>query len=210
MVHVRSNALTTLILIAVALGIAGGSFWIRRSIIAEQEQRGRQEHGAKIAEQIQQIRQMQALNQLKQQQTAQLARLVDSLARNPSDTSLVLPMGSLMLQTGDTLGALAIYRRYVDSLNPSNVVALTDYAYVLYLTGDRKQGRALTLRAVQRAPRYQIALYNMAVMEYDERNIPAAISWMERCRSVDSSSPLGQLASRALNELRKMQSASSQ
>jgi len=205
---VKARVRSALLLVAIAIIVAGGSFGIRRAILAEQEQRGRREHGEKIAQQIEQIRQSQAFQEQRRQQSAQLALLVDSLARNPQDTSLLLPIGTLMLQTGDTLGAIATYRRYVDSVNATNVVALTDYAFLLYLSGNRQQGRALTARALRLAPRYQIALYNMAVMEYDQNNIGSAISWMERCRSVDSVSPLGQLAQRALEELRKMQRTS--
>ncbi len=201
---------SSLLLGAIAVGIAAGSFIVRQYIIAQQQQRGLELHGDKISAQIENIRQSQALRKRQEQHRQQLAKLVDSLARSPQDTSLVLPIGMLMLQTGDTLGAIAMYRRYVDSINSSNVVALTDYAFLLYLAGDRRTGHQLTAQAVKRAPRYQVALYNMAVMEYELNRISSAISWMERCRSVDSTSSLGQLAGRALDELHKMQHAASQ
>ncbi|MCX7930796.1 MAG: hypothetical protein N2663_08790 [Chlorobi bacterium] len=183
--------------------VAVSTFAIRRAIVAEHEQRGRQQFATQIAEQLEALEQSRRVDELRRTQRLQLDQLVDSLRRTPNDTSLLVPIGNLMLQVGDTLGALQTYRRYVETVNRTNVVPLTDYAYLLYLTGDRDGGRRLTQRAVTLAPGYQVALYNMAVMEFDRNNIHAAIKWMEQCRAVDSTSPLGQLSVRALEELRK-------
>lgn len=197
-----------LALIGLALAIAVGTFVARRAIIAKLEAEGRQRYEKQIAEQLEQIRQERLLQQQRQQQQKALAELLAMLARNPSDTSLLIPIGSLMLQTGDTVGALSYYRRYVDSVNRSNVVATVDYAYLLYATGDRQRGRQLTEQALRQAPEYQVALYNMAVMEYDRNNIESAIAWMKRCWLVDSSSALGQLSAQAIQHLRQLRNQS--
>lgn len=195
-------------LIALALAVAVGTFIARRAIVANLEAAGRQRYGQQIAEQLEQIRQERLVQQQRRQQQKALAELLAMLARNPSDTSLLIPIGSLMLQTGDTLGALSYYRRYVDTVNSSNVVALVDYAYLLYATGERQRGRQLTEQALRQAPEYQVALYNMAVMEYDRSNIESAIAWMRRCWLVDSSSTLGQLSAQAIQHLRQLRKQS--
>lgn len=155
------------------------------------------------------LRQSNQQQQQLQARRAALEQIRDSLARNPQDTSLLPLIGSLQIEVGDTLAALATYQRYIDSLGSPNVVALTDYAFLLYATGERTRGFHLTEHAIRQAPSYQIALYNMAVMEFDRGRIAQAIAWMERCRAVDSSSAMGRLAQRAIEQLRQMQRDSS-
>lgn len=198
-----------LVLIALAIGVAIGSFVVRRAIVAQQEQIGRQRYGQQISEQLEQIHASQQAQQRLQQKRAVLAELLDSLANNPQDTALLVPVGKLMLETGDTLGAIAYYGRYVDSAGGADVVALADYAFLLYATGERERGRRLTQRAIEMAPEYQIALYNMAVMAYDRGDIRGAIAWMERCRRADSASTLGKMSVRAIEQLRSMLDTSS-
>ncbi|GBD05722.1 MAG: hypothetical protein AA908_02110 [Chlorobi bacterium NICIL-2] len=200
---------TALVLGSIALIAALGSFAIRRAIIASDERLGREKFGQQIAEQIEQLRQSNQQQQQLQARRAALEQIRDSLARNPQDTSLLPLIGSLQIEVGDTLAALATYQRYIDSLGSPNVVALTDYAFLLYATGERTRGFHLTERAIRQAPSYQIALYNMAVMEFDRGRIAQAIAWMERCRAVDSSSAMGRLAQRAIEQLRQMQRDSS-
>jgi tetratricopeptide (TPR) repeat protein len=196
---------TALVLGSIALVVALGSFAIRRAIIAKDERYGRETFGAQISEQLEQIRQSTLQQQHLQSRRAVLEQIRDSLARNPKDSSLLPLIGSLQIEVGDTLAALATYRRYIDSLGSLNVVALTDYAFLLYATGERPRGMRLTERAIRQAPSYQIALYNMAVMEFDRGRIAQAIAWMERCRAVDSNSAMGRLAQRALEQLRQME-----
>ncbi len=200
---------TALVLGSIALAVALGSFAIRRAIIANDERLGREKFGQQIDEQIEQLRLSTQQQQQLQSRRAVLEQLRDSLARNPQDTSLLPLLGSLQIEVGDTLGALVTYRRYIDSLGSPNVVALTDYAFLLYATGERNRGFRLTERAIHHAPSYQIALYNMAVMEFDRGKVTQAVAWMERCRAADSSSAMGRLAQRALEHLRQMQRDSS-
>ncbi|MCX7937104.1 MAG: hypothetical protein N2971_05285 [Chlorobi bacterium] len=199
-----------IVLGGIALGIAVGSFAVRQVIIAEHQREGRQKHAQQIAEQIAQLQQVIRIKEQRRQQQQMLDTLIRMLAKNPEDTALIVPIANLMLQTGDTLGALRFYRRYVDTAKGENVVALTDYAYLLYVLGDRERGKFLTLQALSRAPSYQVALYNMGVMEFDQRRYTQAIRWMKQCRQADSLSPLGQLAQRAIEHLRQLQLSSDQ
>lgn len=200
---------TALALGGVAIVVALASFATRRAIIANDERYGRETFGTQITEQLEQLRQSNQQQQQIQSRRFLLEQIRDSLARNPQDTSLLPLIGSLQIEVGDTLGALTTYRRYIDSFGSPNVVALTDYAFLLYATGERNRGFRLTERAIRQAPSYQIALYNMAVMEFDRGRIAQARAWMERCRAADSGSTMGRLAQRAILQLRQMQRDSS-
>lgn len=196
------------VLVLLAISVATGTFLIRRVGIAEDERIGRERFGEQIATQVAQLQLKQRSEQRLRERKSMLARLQDSLARHSKDTSLLLPIGSLMIETGDTLGALTVYKYYIDSVNNTNVVALTDYAFLVYATGNHTLGRQLTEKALRLQPRYQIALYNMAVMDYDRGNVEAALSWLERCRSIDSTSDIGILALRAIEHLQQRSSFS--
>jgi cytochrome c-type biogenesis protein CcmH/NrfG len=194
-----------LILGGSAVLIAVVSFAIRRAIVARDEAYGRQQYNQQIAEQLEQIRLANQEQQQLQSRRVLLEQIRDSLERNPGDTSLLVSLGTLQIAVGDTLGALSTYRRYIDTLGSPNVVALTDYAFLLYATGDRMRGMQLTKRAIAQAPTYQIALYNMAVMEFDRGRTNDALLWMERCREADSTTAMGRLAQRAIEQIRQMQ-----
>ncbi len=142
-----------------------------------------------------------------EQQRLLAKSLTDSLMKNPQDTSLLLPLSTARVASGDTLGALQALEKYV-SVNPNHLGAQTDYAYVLFISGRVKEGQDLTLKVLDRDPKNQIALFNMAAMCFKQGNLKDTEQWMHKCVAADSTTVVGGMALRALAELQRESSHS--
>lgn len=127
--------------------------------------------------------------------------LRDSLTKNPSDTSLIFPLAQALVSARDTTAALEQYKRYVTQIAPNNISAKSDYAYLLFESGKKSEGFSLMKNVLQRDPKNQIALYNMGVMFYKERNFEQAIRYMSDVVLADSTSQLGIQAKMAITDL---------
>ncbi len=136
-----------------------------------------------------------------------IAKLLgDSLQKNPKDTSILLSLSSARIAIGDTVGAVQVLGRYVNEVNPANLSAQTDYAYLLFVSGRTEEGEQRMLKVIKNDPKNQIALFNMAAMRYKQNNLIEATTWMERCLAADTASNVGILAKSALAELAKERS----
>ncbi len=190
-----------LVILGVSLVLAAVSFAVHQRSINEDKKLGdakrlAQQHEAHAS---QDESAQEAAYREQQKQIAQI--LSDSLAKNPSDTSIYLALGSARIATGDTLGAVDVYQRYL-KVNPENLAAQTDYAYLLFESGKRAEGRERTIKVVKKQPGNQIALYNLAAMSYKENKREEAISWMQQCFEADSSSQIAMMARQALEQLK--------
>lgn len=199
----KPDTLWIVVIIAIVLGMAGGSYALRQYSIAQDVEIGKKELEKQAAQQHHPENQSVEEQKMIARQKQFVKVLEDSLSRNPQDTSLYLTLGSMRINTGDTLGAIEMYKKYIQ-VNPGNENALTDYAYLLFMSGNPNEGIALTEKVLAKNVRNQIALYNMSVMKYKQGNLNSAAEWMQRCFKVDSANELGMQARIVLGEFEKM------
>lgn len=190
-----------LIVVAVAVGIATSTFAFWQYGVKQDRIAG---ENARLARQVEELQKghSDAEHAELEQQRAVARSLQDSLKRNPSDTSLYVQLGAALIATGDTLGSLNAYKKYVLELNPGNIGAQTDYGYLLFITGSREEGRNRTLAVLKKDPKNQVAMYNLAAMSFKENNVDDALAWMDRCIAANPASELSAMAKSAQEQIR--------
>lgn len=135
--------------------------------------------------------------------TTLLATIEDSLAARPLDSMLVVSAANISYDLGQFDKASRYYRRFLDAINPSASAVRVDYAYCLFQTGKQSDAIAELEAVIQNEPKNQSALFNMAVMYTQMSRMDKAMLWFKRCQQADPSSPIGQRATVALDELSK-------
>ena len=193
-------------LFSLAVVIAGSTFAVRQYLIGQDRIEG---ENTRLNAQVQEMkaRHDHEDGDSPEQQKAVAMMLKDSLAKNPGDTSLYVPLGSALIAIGDTVGAIDAYKKYAVEINPGNLGAQTDYGYLQFIAGQRAEGRARTLAVLKKEPKNQIAMYNLAAMSFKENDIATAIEWMKRCVAADTASQMATMASSALEQLRQQRDA---
>lgn len=200
-----SNTQVFILVVAIVIAVAGGTFGIRRYTISKDEA-----IGAALMQANQESAHRQndpELERIIAEKKQRKLALEDSLKTNPSDTTNLLELGLLRVETGDTTGALALYEQYL-AIKPDNIGALTDYGYLLYIAGKTEKGKALTEEIVKRVPSYQVALYNLAVIYYKEGDQAKALETMKKSYRADSTSQLAPQALSAIQHLEQEKSKS--
>ncbi|MFM7773384.1 MAG: hypothetical protein ACKO9V_00900 [Candidatus Kapaibacterium sp.] len=189
-------------LVLVAVAIAASTFGVWQYSIKQDRIAG---ENARLAQQVQDMQKEHsgAEHAQLEQQRAVARTLQDSLRRSPGDTSLYVQLGAALIATGDTLGSLNAYRKYVLEINPENAGAQTDYGYLLFITGSRDEGRSRTLAVWKKNPKNQVAMYNLAAMSFKEDRLDDALAWMDRCIQADPSSELSAMAKSAKEQIRQ-------
>ncbi|MBU3679540.1 MAG: tetratricopeptide repeat protein [Candidatus Kapabacteria bacterium] len=135
--------------------------------------------------------------------TSLLATIEDSLVARPLDSMLVVSAANISYDLGKFEQASRYYRRFLDSIDPSATAVRVDYAYSLFQTGKQDDAIAELEAVIQKDPKNQSALFNIAVMYTQLRNMELAVQWFTRCQQADPSSEIGQRAAMALKELSK-------
>lgn len=135
--------------------------------------------------------------------TTLLATIEDSLAARPLDSMLVVSAANISYDLGQFDKASRYYRRFLDAIDPEATAVRVDYAYCLFQTGKQDEAIAELEGIIQKDRKNQSALFNIAVMYTQLSKMEMAIMWFKRCQQANPSSPIGQRASAALNELSK-------
>lgn len=135
--------------------------------------------------------------------TTLLATIEDSLAARPLDSMLVVSAANISYDLGQFDKASRFYRRFLDAIDPSATAVRVDYAYCLFQTGKQSEAIAELEGVIQKEPKNQSALFNIAVMYTQLSRMDMATMWFKRCQQADPSSAIGQRASAALEELSK-------
>ncbi|MFM8772106.1 MAG: tetratricopeptide repeat protein [Candidatus Kapaibacterium sp.] len=135
--------------------------------------------------------------------TSLLATIEDSLIARPLDSMLVVSAANISYDLGQFERASKYYRRFLDSIEPSEMAVRVDYAYSLFQTGKQNEAIAELEAVIRKEPKNQSALFNIAVMYTQLRNKDLAVTWFTRCQQADPSSEIGQRAAMALKELSK-------
>jgi tetratricopeptide (TPR) repeat protein len=135
--------------------------------------------------------------------TSLLATIEDSLAARPLDSMLVVSAANISYDLGQFDKASRYYRRFLDAIDPAATAVRVDYAYCLFQTGKQDEAIAELEGVIRSEPKNQSALFNIAVMYTQLSKVDMATMWFKRCEQADPSSPIGQRASAALEELSK-------
>lgn len=204
---VPSNLKLVLVFTGLVFIIGLGSFGIKWYIVQQDIDAAE----LKVHERMRAEKEQSESEQMQiERQTYYLKMLQDSLAKNPNDTSLILPIGTLRLYSGDTIGALAMYQKYTTEINQRNITALRDYAYLMFLINKLDDGIAITKKVLALQPDNQVALFNMGVMAFKYKRLDEAMGWLRKCVKADSNSEVGKNARASVEEILKMQDSISQ
>ncbi len=185
-----------LAVLAIAV-VGGGSYAFVRYRIAEDIEKGRPIAETRTAERDRR----EASAQREKTLTGLLTTLEDSLRTHPSDSMLMLSAANISYDLGKFDNAVRYYRRFLDSVDPTNRSVRIDYAYALYQTGRQDEGMKELAEVIRLDPSNQAALLNLAVMHAQAQRFDEALRWFRRCRDVDSTSDLGQRAAMAITQL---------
>lgn len=186
-----------LLAVAIVVFVGGGSYALTRYRISQDIEKGKGLAQERAAERN---RQQSAVSRQKTM-TDLLTTLEDSLQRRPLDSMLLISSANISYDLGQFDKAATYYKRFLESVEPSNTAIRIDYAYSLYQTGKQDEGKAVLADVIRREPRNQVALLNLAVMYAQERNFDEALVWFKRCRDADPSSELGKRAVLAITQL---------
>ncbi len=194
-----SKSPTTIIVLAllIVLLVGGGSYAISRYVIS-----GNSEKGKGLAEQraAERSRQQGATSR-NTTLTRLLTSLEDSLQTRPLDSMLLISAANISYDLEQFDKAARYYEMFLKEIDPSNAAIRIDYAYSLYKTGKQAAGKSVLEGIIQRDPRNQAALLNLAVMFAQDRQFDEALKWFTRCRDTDPASDLGKRAAMAIAQL---------
>lgn len=186
-----------LLAMAIVVLVGGGSLALSRYRISEDIEKGKG-----LAAQRNEERSRQQSSDSRQSKLMDLLQtLEDSLAASPLDSMMVISAANIAYDLGDFEKAARFYRRFVDSINPSITPVRIDFAYSLYQMGKQTEGRSILEDIIEKEPRNQTALLNLAVMWAQDRQFDVALKWFKRCRDIDPESELGKRAAMAIEQL---------
>lgn len=176
-----------------------GSWGLSRMAISENIEAGREKALARASE-----RQTAEESVARERKlTSLLATIEDSLAARPLDSMLVVSAGNISYDLGQFEQASRYYRRFLDSIDASASAVRVDYAYCLFQTGKQQEALGELESVIRKEPKNQSAMFNIAVMYTQLQKYDLATSWFKRCQQADPTSPIGQRAKLALDQLSK-------
>ncbi|MEN9282112.1 MAG: Tetratricopeptide repeat [Bacteroidota bacterium] len=193
------SSTATALAVSIVLVVGMGSWGLSRMAISENIEAGREKALARAAER-------QAADESvarERKLTSLLATIEDSLAARPLDSMLVVSAGNISYDLGQFEKASRYYRRFLDSIDASASAVRVDYAYCLFQTGKQQEAIDVLESVIRSNPKNQSAMFNIAVMYTQLQKYDLATSWFKRCELADPSSPIGQRAKLALDQLSK-------
>ncbi len=138
--------------------------------------------------------------------TVQGSRQIDSLReivqRNPSDAEAVLHLANACQDSRLFQEAIEMYSRYL-KIQPADADARVDmgvsYFEMSFMDSTRqvvylKQARDIIQRALTYAPKHQLALFNLGVIELHLGEVNSAVQWLTKCIQVDSTAEIARRA----------------
>lgn len=183
--------------VIVALAVGGTSLFVSRDIIASDIKSGKP-----TAQKREQARQDQKrVDTRLESLTKLLGTLKDSLVVYPDDSMLVISTANISYDLGKFAEAVGYYQHFLERVDPLNTAVRIDFAYALFQTGQQEQGIAELKRVIERQPKNQTALINLAVMFAQRRQFDEAKKWFIRCRDIDPKSDIGRRAAGAVQQL---------
>lgn len=102
----------------------------------------------------------------------------------------------------DYKSASSLYKRYIDYFDASNINVKIDYGYSLHNIGNSSEGIEILSSVLKIDSNNAFALFNLAVIYYQKKDVKNAVLWLTKC-SKSTSSP--EIAQRALTILTQLQ-----
>ncbi len=130
---------------------------------------------------------------------AEIDRLRQKVNSNPDDMASTLRLANLLHDVHIFDQAVEYYRRYLKK-NESDPDARVDMGICLFELGRVNEAIAEMEKALTYAPKHQLALYNLGIVNLTTGNLEKAKDYFQRCIDVDPSAEVAQKARRILEQ----------
>jgi len=100
--------------------------------------------------------------------------------------------------------ASSLYKRYIDIFDKTNISVMIDYGYSLHNIGRSDEGVEILKSVISKDKNNAFALFNIAVIYYQRKDITNAKIWLSKCSETTSSPEISQRAISILNELQSI------
>jgi cytochrome c-type biogenesis protein CcmH/NrfG/predicted RNA-binding Zn-ribbon protein involved in translation (DUF1610 family) len=130
---------------------------------------------------------------------AEIERLRQRVNANPDDMASTLRLANLLHDVHIFDQAVEYYRRYLEK-NESDPDARVDMGICLFEIGRVEEAIAEMEKALTYAPKHQLALYNLGIVNLASGNVEKARDYFQRCIDVNPSAEVAQKAKRILEQ----------
>jgi len=120
------------------------------------------------------------------------------------DKERTLTLANEAYDRNDYRTASSLYKRYIDIFDKTNVSVMIDYGYSLHNTGRSDEGIQILKSVISKDKNNAFALFNIAVIYYQRKDITNAKFWLSKCSETSSSPEISQRAISILNELQSI------
>lgn len=120
------------------------------------------------------------------------------------DKERTLTLANEAYDRNDYRTASSLYKRYIDIFDKTNVSVMIDYGYSLHNIGRSDEGVEILKSVISKDKNNAFALFNIAVIYYQRKDITNAKIWLSKCSETTSSPEISQRAISILNELQSI------
>lgn len=120
------------------------------------------------------------------------------------DKERTLTLANEAYDRNDYRTASSLYKRYIDIFDKTNVSVMIDYGYSLHNIGRSDEGIEILKSVISKDKNNAFALFNIAVIYYQRKDITNAKIWLSKCSETTSSPEISQRAISILNELQSI------
>jgi len=120
------------------------------------------------------------------------------------DKERTLTLANEAYDRNDYRTASSLYKRYIDIFDKTNVSVMIDYGYSLHNIGRSDEGIEILKSVISKDKNNAFALFNIAVIYYQRKDIANAKIWLSKCSETTSSPEISQRAISILNELQSI------
>ena len=120
------------------------------------------------------------------------------------DKERTLTLANEAYDRNDYRTASSLYKRYIDIFDKTNVSVIIDYGYSLHNIGRSDEGIQILKSVISKDKNNAFALFNIAVIYYQRKDIANAKIWLSKCSETSSSPEISQRAITILNKLQSI------
>jgi len=120
------------------------------------------------------------------------------------DKERTLTLANEAYDRNDYRTASSLYKRYIDIFDKTNISVMIDYGYSLHNIGRSDEGVEILKSVISKDKNNAFALFNIAVIYYQRKDITNAKIWLSKCSETTSSPEISQRAISILNELQSI------
>jgi tetratricopeptide (TPR) repeat protein len=117
------------------------------------------------------------------------------------DREQTLKLANAAYDRSDFQMAAALYERYLHIFDSTDANVQVDYSFSVYSMGRREDGIAMLKALISKNPENAFALFNLAVMYFQMKQIPEAKQWLQRCAENKGSPEMAAKAQAILQQL---------